>query len=160
YIFKELAGLGLGPEVQRSSVLKHQSGGPDEAAMAQNITGIIKGAESGQTILLVSHYDSVPTGPGASDDGAGVAALLEVIRALKAGSPLKNDIRFLFSDAEEIGMMGAKAFVDESPYAKDIAVALNFEARGTSGPSIMFETSEGNEWLIKEFGKAVSHPVA
>ena len=160
YIFKELADLGLSPEVQRSSVLKHQSGGPDEAATVQNIIGIIKGAENGQAILFVSHYDSVPTGPGASDDGSGVAALLEVIRALKTGSPLKNDIRFLFSDGEEIGMLGAKAFVDESPYAKDVAAVLNFEARGIGGPSIMFETSEGNEWLIKEFGKTVSHPVA
>ena len=51
----------------------------------------------------MAHYDSVPFGPGAADDGAGVVTLLETARALKAGPPLKNDVIFLFTDGEEAG---------------------------------------------------------
>jgi hypothetical protein len=160
YILKVLADLGLNPEVQKSSVLSRQPDGSYIAASVQNVIGKVEGAASRQAILLACHYDSVQTGPGASDDGASVAAFLEVIRSLKTSSPLKNDALFLFTDGEEIGSLGAKAFMDEHPRAKDVAIVLNFEARGVSGPSIMFETSEGNDWLIKEFAKAASHPVA
>ena len=70
--------------------------------------------------------------------------MLETLRALKSSPPLKNDTVFLFTDGEEVGLLGATAFVKEHPWAKDIGVALNFEARGSSGPSFMFETSDGN----------------
>jgi hypothetical protein len=56
--------------------------------------------------------------------------------------------------------MGSKAFVDDSPLAKNVAVVLNFEARGSSGPVFMFETSDQNGWLINEIAKAVPHPFA
>jgi hypothetical protein len=160
YILKVLADLGLNPEVQKSSVFTRQPGGSYIAANVQNVIEIVEGTASRQAILLACHYDSVQSGPGASDDGASVATFLEVIRSLKTSPPLKNDLLFLFTDAEEVGSLGAKAFMNEHPRAKDVAVVLNFEARGVSGPSIMFETSKGNEWLIKEFAKATSHPVA
>ena len=160
YIFRQLTDLGLRPEIQRASVLTRRRDESYVAATVENIIGKIGGADSSRAILLACHYDSAPTGPGASDDGAGVAALLEVIRALKTSSPLKNDLLFLFTDGEELGMLGAKAFMDEHPRAKDVAVALNFEARGVGGPSIMFETSEENKWLIKEFAEAAPRPVA
>jgi Peptidase family M28 len=160
YILKELTGLGLNPEVQRSLVVNQQRGGSYGSTVVANIIGRMTGIDSRRAILLACHYDSVPTGLGASDDGSGVAALLEVIRALKSDSRLKNDLVFLFTDAEEIGMLGAKAFMDEHPLARQIGVALNFEARGIGGPSIMFETSDGNDWLIREFAKAAPQPVA
>jgi hypothetical protein len=160
YILKGLTNLGIKAEVQRSSVLSRRGEESYVAASVQNIIGKLEGIGGGQAILLACHYDSVPTGPGASDDGASVAALLEVIRALKTSPPLKNDLIFLFTDGEEIGMLGAKAFIDEHSAAKGIAVAMNFEARGVGGPSIMFETSEGNAWLIKELTAAAAHPVA
>jgi hypothetical protein len=161
YIKKELNTLGLSPEVQQTSVVNQMRGAPFSAGSVSNIVARLKGGEGNSTaVLLMGHYDSVPTGPGASDDGAAVAAMLETARALKTGPPLKNDVIFLFTDGEEVGLLGAKAFVDEHPWAKDVRVALNFEARGNSGPSIMFETSNGNGWLIKEFAQAAPHPVA
>jgi hypothetical protein len=160
YILKALANLGVTPEVQKTSVLDRRRGGPYVAASVQNIIGKMEGTDSRKAILLACHYDSAASSPGASDDGAAVAALLEVIRALKASPQLKNDMLFLFTDGEEIGSLGAKAFMDEHPRAKDVAVTLNFEARGVGGPSIMFETSEGNEWLINAFAEAAPHPVA
>ena len=100
---------------------------------------------------------------GASDAGSGVATILEAIRAFKAkGTRPKNDIIVLFTDAEEIGLDGAKLFVREHPWAKDVSIALNFEARGSAGPSNMIvETNGGNTQLINAFKDAkVNYPVA
>jgi hypothetical protein len=85
--------------------------------------------------------------------------LLEVLRALKSGAQPTNDVIFLFTDAEEVGLLGAEAFAREHPWAKDVGLALNFEARGTRGPSFMFETSDRNGWLTEEFAKSAPHPI-
>ena len=73
----------------------------------------------------------------------GVSALLESVRALTAGPPLRNDVVVVLTDAEEACLCGAEAFAASHPLAADGGVVLNFEARGTSGPPIMFETSRG-----------------
>ena len=160
YIFRELAAAGLDPKVQETTVINNNFGDL-RAATVRNIAARLVGTGGGgKALLIASHYDTVPTAPGASDDGACVAAMLESLRALKSGAPLKNDIIFLFTDGEEIGLLGAKAFVDEHPWAKDVSVVLNFEARGSSGPSLMFETSNGNGWLIKELAQAAPRPMA
>jgi hypothetical protein len=164
YLVQELASLGLTPEVQKTTVVSHwpkqRSFTLVPAATIMNVLARLKGTENTKALLLVAHYDSVPTAPGASDDGAGVAAILETLRALKAGPALRNDVICLFTDGEEVGFFGAKAFVDEHPWAKDVGVVLNLEARGANGPSFMFETSEDNGWLIQEFARAAPHPVA
>jgi Peptidase family M28 len=159
YILQQLTALGLGPEVQRTTVVSRQWGVPFRAATVENIVARLRGTGQGEALMLVAHYDSVPTGPGAGDDGAAVAALLETLRAIKAGGqPLKNDLIFLFSDGEEVGLLGAKAFADEHAWAKDVRLVLNFEARGNGGPSIMFETSDRNGRLVREFVAAAPRP--
>ena len=160
YILKELAAQELNPSVQKTTAVTQIWGNPFRAGFVQNIVAKLPGTDNTQAVLLASHYDSVPTGPGASDDGAAVAAMLETLRALRAGEPLRNDVIFLFTDGEEAGLLGAKAFVDEHPWAKDVGVALNFEARGNGGPSLMFETSDANNWLIQQFAASVPHPAA
>lgn len=160
YLLTELTNLGLKPEVQKDlSVNKIM--GITEKGNIENICARLKGSgDSKEAILMVAHYDSTGGGPGAADDAAGVATLLETIRALKESAPLKNDVIFLISDGEEMGLLGAKAFVDKNPLLKDSAMVMNFEARGNSGPVIMFETGNNNEWFMKEFKKSVSYPVA
>jgi hypothetical protein len=160
YILGEVASMGVASAEQESTVVTDRWGVPYRAAKVRNILARLKGTGQGKSVLLACHYDSVPTGPGASDDGVAVAALLETLRALKAGEPLKNDVIFLFSDGEEGGMLGAKAFVEEHPWAKDVGIALNFDARGTTGPSYMFQTSDQNGWLIQQFAKAAPHPIS
>ena len=160
YVFRELNALGLSSEIRKTTVISDRRSNPYRVGTVQNIVGRIPGTSNSQSVLLVGHYDSVPNSPGASDDGSAVAALLETARALKSQPPLKNDVVFLFTDAEEAGLLGAEAFVREHPSVKDVGVVLNFEARGTSGPAIMFETSDKNGWLIQEFSKAAPHPVA
>src|SRR5690606_21446273 len=123
-----------------------------------------EGSGEGKALMLVSHYDSalVPSF-GAADNASGVVTILESVRAyLASGTKPKNDIILLFTDGEELALDGAKLFMDEHPWAKEVGMALNFEARGTSGPSNMIlETNQGNAELIKEFIKAnPSYPVA
>ncbi len=159
YIINELGALGLQPEVQETSVVSSRRG-VLRAATVRNIAARLEGTGEGKSLLLVGHYDTVPNAAGASDNGSSVATLLETLRALKAGAPPGNDIIFLFTDGEEVGLLGAKAFAEEHHWAKDVGLVLNFEARGTGGPVLMFETSEGNNWLIGEFARASPRPMA
>ena len=162
YIVGELSALGVNSEIQTTEVVPQQAGDdrPVTAARVENIVARVRGTANSRALMLAAHYDSVPTGPGASDDGAGVAALLETLRALKAGAPLKNDLIILVTDAEELGLIGARGFAQEHPWMKDVGLVLNFEARGAGGPSFMFETSEGNGALIRELADAAPHAVA
>ena len=143
YILAQLASAGIRSEVQTTTAIGTRY---REAGRVQNILGYLPGsASNGKAVLLMVHYDGVEAGAGAADDGAGVGALLETMRALHARkTPLANDVIALFTDGEEAGLLGAAAFVREHPRAKDVAIALNFEARGTRGRSYMFETGPGN----------------
>ncbi len=95
---------------------------------------------------------------GASDDGSGVATLLETARALQAGPPIKNDVIFLFTDGEEVGLLGAQAFVEQHPWAKEVGLVLNFDTGGDTGIVYTYETSPGNARLISEYAKVVPYP--
>lgn len=160
YLMRELSAAGLSPEIQHATVVDPGSK-PVRIGAVQNVIARLKGTGAGgKSVLLVAHYDSVANSFGANDDGSGVATLLETLKALKAGPPLRNDVVFLFTDGEESGLLGAKAFATEHVWAKDVGIVQNFEARGNSGPAIMFESSDNNGWLIREFAEAAPFPVA
>ncbi len=161
YLVNELKKLGLQPEIQVETVFNNQW---KAGATVENIITKIKGTSNNKSLLLLSHYDSNPhSSIGASDAGSGIVTILEGIRAFLAkGEKPKNDIIILFSDAEELGLLGAEAFVKHHPFAKDIGLVLNFEARGSGGPSYMLmETNGKNSKLLEEFLKAnPKHPAA
>nr|WP_288932644.1 M28 family peptidase [uncultured Allomuricauda sp.] len=160
YIISELKKMGLETTMQEG----YTAGDWGNLSKATNILARIKGSNKGKALLLLSHYDSNPhSSYGASDAGSGVATILEGIRAfLSENKTPKNDIIILITDAEELGLNGADLFVNNHPWAKDVGLALNFEARGSGGPSYMLiETNRGNGTLIKEFTKAnPQYPVA
>lgn len=160
YILKELVAMGLSPEVQKATAVSKQRPALPLAGTVHNVIARLEGKAATKAILLVGHYDSVPTSFGAADDGSAVAVLLETLRALKAGAPLEQDVIFLFTDGEEIALLGATVFVEEHPWIRDVGLVLNFEARGNGGPALMFETSDENAWLIKQFAKAAPYPIA
>lgn len=161
YVLSELRKLGLAPEVQKvSGVNRRAAENVYTAGTVENVAARLGGTEGGPALLLAAHYDSVSTGPGAGDDASGVAVLLETARAVRSRGTPRHDLIFLFTDAEEPGLLGAQAFAESHAWAGDVGLVLNFEARGRGGPSIMFETSQGNGRLISEFGAAVSRPVA
>jgi hypothetical protein len=124
---------------------------------AHNVITVL-GPSTGKALLLSAHYDSVPVGPGASDDGIGVATLLEVGSILK-GRPLKRPVILLFNEGEELGLIGARAFLAD-PLSRNVDRLINFDARGVQGPAMMFETSQPNGPAISAFAGAVSRPFA
>lgn len=121
---------------------------------------------SDEAILFMAHYDSVPMGQGASDDGVSVATMLEAIdyftERMAEGYTLNNDLVFAFVNGEEFGLYGSEAFMGlagEAPFAgfenitERIRFGVNLESRGTSGTVIMFETAANNYHTIELFSK-------
>ncbi len=163
YIVGELQALGLSPQIQETTVADPKSAIDPKMSVAgtvQNVMARLAGTGGSKALLLVSHYDSVATGRGASDDASGVATLLETARALQAGPALKNDVVLLFTDGEEVGLLGARAFVEAHSWAKEAGLALNFDSGGGTGIVYTYETSPGNAGIIREYAKAVPYPVA
>ena len=118
-------------------------------------------ANGASSLLLVAHYDSTPTGPGAADDGIGVAAMLEVAPTC-CGAALQRPVSFLFDEGEEIGLIGARGVLSTTIRWRRASTALiNIESRGVEGPAIMFETSRPNGAAIGRFaaGPAVRSPI-
>ncbi|MDR2827901.1 MAG: M28 family peptidase, partial [Acholeplasmatales bacterium] len=132
--------------------------------------------ESDTSILLSAHYDSAPPSYyptiyhtngtyssnkepslGAADDGYGVGTILEIIRLLKIQSEnhlLKNTVKLLLNDGEELGYVGVKLELQKHPeYYKDVSFVINLESRGTRGNAIMFETVKTNSRIIKLYNK-------
>lgn len=161
YLVSELEKLGLQVEIQEQMAVNKKW---RAATNNKNILARIKGSGNGKALLLLSHYDSNPhSSLGASDAGSGVVVILEGIRAFLAKKEIpKNDIIICISDAEELGLLGANAFVNHHPWAKGVGLVLNFEARGSGGPSYMLlETNGGNKKLIEAFQQAnTKYPVA
>ncbi|CAM1351718.1 M28 family peptidase [Tenacibaculum crassostreae] len=154
YLVQELKKLNLEPEIQYQTAINKKW---RAATTTENIVAKIKGSGNGKALLLLTHYDSNPhSSLGASDAGSGVITILEGARAYLASNKTpKNDIIILFSDAEELGLLGAQAFVEHHPWAKNVGLVLNFEARGSGGPSYMLmETNGKNKTLLTEFLKA------
>ena len=140
YILGELAVLGLEPQVQAGLITNSRG----REFYVENIVCRLVAPRRTETVpaaLLVSHYDSHPRAPGAGDDGHAVACMLEIARLLAAAPPPRRDIVLLFTDGEEYGLLGAQAWVRDNPDLMGCRVVANFEARGSSGPAIMFETA-------------------
>jgi hypothetical protein len=159
FILSEIRRLGLEPSLQETVLSERVSQGRYIWARVQNIVVRVSGYASTKTVLLMAHYDTAASSPGASDDSSGVATLLETCRVLQSTEPLRNDVVFLFTDGEEDGLLGAKSFLSQHPLGQNIGLVLNFEARGTSGPSFLFETTSRNGWLIQELA-GLPHPRA
>lgn len=126
-------------------------------APVTNLIARAPGQSGADSLLVAAHYDSVPAGPGASDDGLGIATLVEVARAVRA-EHFRNTIVFLVTDAEEAGLLGAEGFVTDGDASKGIAAVINVDCRGSSGASYMFETSRNNRWLIPIVARSLPRP--
>lgn len=159
YIFSTLSDFGLSPEIQSEEGVFKAWGG-DYKGKIENIVAKIPGTDPSGAIMISTHYDSDEESPGAADAGASVASIFETARILSKSLDLKNDVIILITDGEEKGLLGAQSFMKNHPWADDISLVLNFEARGSEGSSILFETNEVNGTLITEFIKDTPNPVA
>ena len=124
-----------------------------------------KGDTSTSYILLVAHYDSryrqvvgkdTVFSYGAADDGYGVGTILELVNlALEYRNEWHQGIKVLFTDAEEHNLDGMRSVFAENPEVFcGVNFVINVEARGVKGPALLFETSPGNEELMKLYSHA------
>jgi hypothetical protein len=146
--------LGWQAQTQRAFVC----GAEGICGFVENVVATLEGTEpQADWVAIAAHYDSVPASPGASDDGLGVASVLEVARALSAGGRPRRTAIALLTDGEEDGLLGAEAFVRFHPFARRVGNVLNSDARGNRGPSLLFETSAPNV-VIPLAAAHVKHP--
>ena len=159
-IIAQLQSYGLQPQVQDAVGADAALGHGFAMAHVRNVVAVLPGTASTGRVFAVAHYDSVQVSYGANDDGAGVVSLLETARVMAHGARPRNDVVFVFTEAEEACLCGAEAFVSQDPLAAGGGVALNFESRGSAGPSIMFETSQNNAGVVGVYAGAAPYPVA
>ncbi len=158
------AGLGLEVRTQsgigvRQANFDARRKGAVSVSPYENIIAVLPGADrAGKAVAMMAHLDSAPWANGASDDAAGVAAVVETARVLAAGSKPARDVVFLVTDAEELGLIGAQEFFDRDPLAKRIGAVVNVEARGSRGRAFMFQTSPGNAALVDLWAKNAVGP--
>jgi len=128
-------------------------------APVSNILARLPGDARADTLVVCAHYDSVPAGPGATDDGVGVATIIEVARAVNR-EHYRNNILFLITDGEEDGLLGAEGFIANPSLSRRVAAVINIDNRGTSGVSSLFETSRRNQWLMPRIARHLPRPSA
>src|SRR5439155_19212893 len=97
--------------------------GQVQELVGRNVVARKPGA-SGKTVVVGGHYDSVPTGPGANDNGSGTAVTLEVARVM-AGRDYPHTLEFVAFDAEELGLLGSEYYVGQlTPEQRQAVVAM------------------------------------
>lgn len=163
YLVKTLKALGAEVEIQRKLQSYDDEPRPGQARFGyvENVVARFQGHKSDKAILIMSHYDSKPNTAGAGDNASGVAASLETVRAITASKlPMNNTLMVLFSDAEELGLLGSQAFFGHHRWAEQVSLVLNLDSRGNRGPAIMYQTSESAGGLVDIVSEVVPTPMA
>jgi Peptidase family M28 len=168
HIQRRMVGLGMETSLDPAPIppdalerLNAWSGRKDSAATLTNVIGILPGRNRTlPAVLLMSHHDTVWGSPGAADDTAGVAASLEVVRAVKAKGQPERDLIVLVTDAEELGLVGAEHFFANNPLRQRVGAIINLEARGGGGRANMFQTSAKNGAAMELYATHAEQPAA
>jgi hypothetical protein len=162
HLMARMTDLGLNPEMQLgllspAAEKRMARWGLDPNARTVNLIGVLPGVDmSAPAVLLMAHYDTTVHSPGAADDSAGVAAVLETVRAIKARGPIRHPLVVLLTDGEELNLDGARTFFSEHPWRERLGAVINLEARGGGGRAMMFETGPGNRQTIDVLAGAVT----
>ena len=125
-------------------------------------------SEDDTYLMFVAHYDSryaqiMPKDTvwsyGAADDGYGLGVALETVsQLLKQREHWNQGVKVLFTDAEEVGMMGMKAIWENDRQVFDnVGLVINIEARGPYGPALLFEACPGNEKVMSLYADAAKY---
>jgi hypothetical protein len=154
YIVDQLEQLGFDVRVQETDARRHELG---RTARVSNIIARLPGQRP-EALGLISHYDSSPDAPGATDDALAVAVSLEAARQIAAGGPRQWTLLVLVTDGEESGLMGAAALVTDRDVTDRLRAYVNLESIGSSGTPVLFETGPGNAWLVKPWARSAPHP--
>ncbi|TAJ64474.1 M20/M25/M40 family metallo-hydrolase [Brevundimonas sp.] len=160
-LLRRMAALGLQTSTQSGPLSPaavrrlEREGGSAAGIAVTNLIGVLPGQDPRlPAVALMAHYDTVPDSAGAADDTAGVAAILEAVRAIRARGPADRTLVVLLTDGEELNLDGARAFWGGHPLRDRIGAVVNLEARGGGGRAMMFETGRGNAGTIGLFARA------
>lgn len=102
----------------------------------RNVVGTLRGRNpSAGTVVVCAHYDTVPGGPGATDDGGGVALVLtlaEIMGSLaRNGAPPERDVLFACWSGHEPGLFGSNRYLRDHPdVLRDTRLVLNIDTIG------------------------------
>ena len=129
----------------------------------------LKASEDTTYLMFIAHYDSRYSHPfakdtvwsyGAADDGYGIGVTLETVsQLLKQREHWHQGVKVLFTDAEEVGMMGMTAIWENDRQEFDnVGLVINIEARGPWGPALLFEACPGNEKVLDLYASAARYP--
>lgn len=178
--------LGYQPEIhsdpmplsEATNTSQYSEAGLDALARlnTENIVVRVPG-KTDDTMMLTAHYDSAVdfektadgrwdpkpgVSSGAADDGYGVATIIETLRAIKAdGRTPERSLLIVITDAEELNLLGAmNEMLHHRADYDNVDLIVNIEARGTSGPAVMFETSDTNASATEFFLKNAPRPFA
>ncbi len=154
YIIDQLRLFGFDVRVQEADARRASIG---ITARVSNIIAVRPGRRP-EAVALVSHYDSVPAGPGAADDALGVGVSLEAARVLAARTDRNWTLMILVTDGEEAGLMGAAALMSDREVTSRLQAYINLEAIGSAGPPMLFETGPGNGWLVGPWARHAPNP--
>jgi aminopeptidase YwaD len=99
-----------------------------------------------RVLVLAAHHDAVPGSPGANDNAASVAILLTLLERLAASPPAGVRVRLLFPACEELGYLGARAYVRETPLAGVVGV-LSLELCGIGDTLAVWDAGDDTPFL-------------
>jgi hypothetical protein len=159
HLVQRLRALGLEPEIQTVTQAV-RDGDLVRAATVRNVVARLPGVASTGAVALTAHYDGAALSPGAGDGGVGLATVLEAVRAVVNGPPLRNDLVVVLADGHEPGLLGARAFVERHPWMQDVALVASVEMWGVSGPSLLLATGPRNGRLVQAMGEWDTAPAA
>src|SRR6478672_8157480 len=159
-LLERMAALGLQTSIQTGPFSPEavqrieRNGGSATGLELTNLVGVLPGRDPRlPAVALMAHYDTVPVSAGAADDTAGVAAILETVRAIRARGPADRTLVVMLTDGEELNLDGARVFWGGHPLRDRIGAVVNLEARGGGGRAMMFETGRGNAQTIGLFAR-------
>jgi hypothetical protein len=166
YLMQRLGALGLTVRTQEGqfpddarAALNRRGGTKVEQIPLTNVLGLLRGTQPNlPAVALMAHYDSVWGSPAAADDGAGVASILETVRALSLDGGRRRDVLVIFTDGEEAGLNGARMFFAQAQEARRIGAIVNLEARGGGGTTNLFQTSASNGDVARLWARTAPHP--
>jgi len=151
FLADEFTGMGYTVETVPFSFSVRGSSGT-----SQNVVAMDPHEDREAPLVIIGgHYDSVPTGPGANDNGSGTALTIEVARNL-ASNPMPGvAVRFIAFGAEEIGLLGSKDYVQNMSSAdrRRLAVMMSLDMLAV-GDQPAFGGSE--PWLSEALARAAS----
>jgi Peptidase family M28 len=154
YIVDQLRQFGYEVRVQETDARRHELG---STAHVANIIAVLPG-ERPEAVALVSHYDSSPDAPGATDDALGVAVSLEAARVFAGNARRRWTLFVLVTDGEERGLMGAAGLVTDREVMNRLQAYVNVESIGSADTAVLFETGPGNAWLVSPWARKAPHP--